>query len=155
MKKGYSERERRYRVSSAGAKREGAEPEKGFISIDREGWVFVSRKAPESGFIEVRGDPTDPAHDWLYGDDPLNLGEPLSPEVLVAAVNAVTAETDEDPKHFVLEFVEGRRKISPGWDPGKSYMGDGERSFAYYWNTEPRNYEALARIIRHHIARTR
>jgi len=155
MNKDYSERERRYLVSSASAKKGDAEPEKGLIPIDRERRVFVSRRALESGSIEVRDGLPNPAHDWLYGDDPLDLGEPLSTEVLVAAANAVTAETDEDPKHFVLEFVEERREISPEWDPGKSYMGDGERSFAYYWNTKPRNYEALARIIRHHIARTR
>ncbi len=75
-------------------------------------------------------------------------GDPLSEEVLEAAGNVVVVEPDANDERFVLDFIEHRRKIAPRWRPEESYMGDGKRSFADYWNAEPRDYAALARIIR-------
>lgn len=59
-----------------------------------------------------------------------------------------------DYKKFVLEFVERRQKIAPEWNPEESIISDGKKSFADYWNEEPRNYKKLAELIKRHIARS-
>ncbi len=154
MKKDYPKREDRPGTPAYGVREPDAEPEEGLVPLSILGtWVFHRPSTPVR--IGVRPNQPSSTFDLLPDDDPLGLGEPLSPEVLSAAANAVTAEPEEDPERFVREFVEKRREIAPEWDPAKAYFGDGKRSFADLWNAEPRDYEALAQVIRHHIARAR
>ena len=152
MKKDYLKREDRPDVPAAGIRKPNAEPKVELVPLGRKATFAIHHP---SSAVRVTERPPQPSStfDWFSGGDPLGLGEPLSPEVLDAAASAVTAEPEEDPERFVLEFVEKRRKIAPEWDPEKAYMGDGKRSFADYWNAEPRDYEMLARLIRHHYAR--
>lgn len=154
MKKDYLEREDRPDVPVAGIRKPNAEPKEGRVPLSILGsGVFHRSSTPVR--IGVRPNQPNSTFDLLPDDDPLGLGEPLSPEVLNAAANAVTVEPEEDPERFVREFVEERREIAPEWDPAKAYFGDGKRSFADLWNAEPRDYEALAQVIRHHNARAR
>lgn len=61
----------------------------------------------------------------------------------------------QDDEEFVLEFIKRRQKVAPDWKPEESFVGDGKKSFADYWNEEPRNYKKLAELIRKHIERAR
>ena len=154
MKKDYPKREDRPDVPAAGIRKPNAEPKEGVVFLRRK-VTFVIHHPSSAVRVTERLTQPSSTFDWLSGDDPLGLGEPLSPEVLRAAANAVTAEPEEDPERFVREFVEKRREIAPEWDPAKAYFGDGKRSFADLWNAEPRDYKALARVIQHHTARAR